>query len=353
MTIHEIETVAVQVPYESPVGPYAGRGRVTHGASAIIVRVETDDGSVGWGEGHGTLEQAPIDVLKGRDALDIATASRAMADAGISAAVASGVEMALWDLFGRKAGVGVCRLLGGTTRTEVDFCGCMGLKEPEESAETARAYVDRWGFRFIKTKAGDNEDQDLAIAEALLSSVGKEAAIRPDANAGYDVETAGRLLSKLDAMGIPFYEDPCGAGEVEALARFRRETSIRILVNMGVSTPASVAPLLAREAADVLMPDTVTAGGLLGVVRVAAAASGWDVPCLMHCSHDLGLKTAAICHIAAAVQNFSGPNDTCYHGLTDDIITKPLTFSGGAIHLPDGPGLGVDVDEAKLAKYAV
>ena len=73
----------------------------------------------------------------------------------------------------------------------------------------------------------------------------------------------------------------------------------------------------------------------------------------MHCAHDLGLKTAAITQIAAATPNFSGPSDTCYHGLVDDVLTEQLVFEGGSIAVPDGPGLGVVVDEEKLVRYAV
>jgi len=353
LIIRRVETVAVEIPYEAPVGPYAGRGRSTSGARALITRVETSDGSIGWGEGHGEFTADPQDVLEGRQAADIGPAVEVMRAAGISAGALSGVEMALWDLLGKKAGVGVCRLLGGVVRSEIDFCGCMGIKAPEESSQTAQEYIDRWGFRFIKTKAGEDPEQDIAIAEALMSAVGTRAAVRPDANAGYDVATAEWVLSKLDEMGVPFYEDPCAPDEVEALARFRKGTGIRILVNMGVSSPASVVQLLVNGAADYLMPDTVSAGGILGVVQVAAAASAFDVHCLMHCSHDLGLKTAAVLHVAAATPTFSGPNDTCYHGLTDDILTRPFQISEGRISLPDGPGLGVEVDSAKLDRYAI
>ena len=101
-----------------------------------------------------------------------------------------------------------------------------------------------------------------------------------------------------------------------------------------------------------LMPDTPAAGGVLPVKKVATVAEAYGVPCLMHCSHDLGLKTAAITHIAAATPNFSGPNDTCYHGLTDDVLTEPLQFENGRIRVPLGPGLGVEVDEVKIEQYS-
>ena len=87
------------------------------------------------------------------------------------------------------------------------------------------------------------------------------------------------------------------------------------------------------------------------LIKIAAIAEVWGVPCLMHCSHDLGLKTAAVTHMAASTPNFSGPSDTCYHGLADDILTEQLTFEHGKIRVPEAPGLGVEVDESKVEKY--
>jgi L-alanine-DL-glutamate epimerase-like enolase superfamily enzyme len=276
-----------------------------------------------------------------------------MEEAGMGRGPISGIEMALWDALGKYAGLPVCRLLGGIVRAEVDFCACMGLKEPTESAATAREYVKRWGFRFIKTKAGSDADEDLQIAEAIQQAVGDQVALRPDANNGYTPEQAEPLLRKLKTLGVRYFEDPCASEHVEALVRFRKEIGMGILVNMGVETADSVLPLLAKGAADFLMPDTPAAGGVIRVKKIAAVAEAYGVPCLMHCSHDLGLKTAMITHIAASTPNFSGPNDTCYHGLTDDVLAEPLSFVGGRIRVPLGPGLGVEVDEAKLARYQI
>ena len=212
--------------------------------------------------------------------------------------------------------------------------------------------MDRWGFRFLKTKAGDDPQQDLRIAEAIQAAVGDEAILRPDANNGYSPEDAEVTLRKMKDIGIRYFEDPCSSEYLDALIRFRAEIGMGILVNMGVVTADTVVNLLANEGADILMPDTPAAGGMLRVKKVATVAEAYDVPCLMHCSHDLGLKTAAITHIAAATPNFSGPNDTCYHGLTDDVLAEPLQFENGRIRVPLGPGLGVEVDEAKIEQYS-
>ncbi|MBI1930679.1 mandelate racemase/muconate lactonizing enzyme family protein [Candidatus Poribacteria bacterium] len=355
MKIKKITGTRVMIPYAPPVGPYVGRGggRGTLGGSALIVKVETDSGLVGWGEGTGGFEKEPTAILAGHHAANIEGALTLMEQAGIGRGPMSGIEMALWDVIGKGAGLPVCQLMGGVVREAVDFCACMGLKEPSESAATAREYIDRWGFRYLKTKAGDDVDQDLGIAEAIQKEIGDEAILRPDANCGYTPEVAEPMLRKLKELGVRYYEDPCSSQHLEALVRFRKEIGMGILVNMGVGTSDTVPALLVAGAADALMPDTPAAGGLLRVKKVAAIAEAYNVPCLMHCSHDLGLKTAAITHIAASTPNFSGPSDTCYHGLTDDVLVEPLRFENGQIRVPLGPGLGVEVDEAKVERYQV
>lgn len=367
MKIKQITATPVSIPYAAPVGPYIGRRAVgssgTLGGSGLIVKLETDGGIVGWGEGLGELDRDPNPLLAGRHIGDIEAALAVMEEAGMARGPMSGIEMALWDALGKLAGLPVCRLMGGVVREEVDFCACMGLKEPTESAATARTYAEKWGFRFIKTKAGSDPEEDMAIAAAIQAAVGDRVVLRPDANNGYSPEQAEPLLRELRALGVQYFEDPCttdAAAEdtpevlienAAALARIRRETGMGVLVNMGVETADTVLPLLAAGAVDYLMPDTPAAGGVIRIKKLAAVAEAFGVPCLMHCSHDLGLKTAMITHIAASTPNFSGPNDTCYHGLIDDVLVEPLTFTNGRIRVPLGPGLGVEVDESKLERY--
>ncbi len=355
MKIRALKSWTVHIPYAPPVGPYVGRGGGggTLGGTALIVRVDSDDGLTGWGEGTARLEPAAVSSLSGRRADDVEGALAALQAAGVGPGPASGVEMALWDLLGRRAGLPLCSLLGGRLREEAEFTACMGLKEPSESAATAREYVERWGFTSLKTKAGDDPDLDLRIAEAVVREIDGEAELRPDANSGYGPERAFELMQKMKSVGVNRFEDPCAGEHAEVLVRCRREAGMEILVNQGVTGPESAVPLLTSGAGDYLMPDTPAAGGVLPVQKVARVAEGFGVPCLMHCSHDLGLKTVAITHLAASTPNFSGPSDTCYHGLVDDVLAEPLVFRGGRIAVPDRPGLGVEVDEDKLERYSI
>ena len=355
MLISRIVTTRVHVPYQAPVGPYIGRGGgpASLGGYGLIVRIESEDGLVGWGEGLGEFATNPEAVLKGRRVGDIEGACIALEAVGVGPGPLSGVEMALWDLVGKRAGLPLCEVWGGRLREEAEFTACMGLKKPADSAATAREYHERWGFHYIKTKAGDNTEQDLAIAAAVQKEIGDQICFRPDANAGYEPDDALEQMRKMKDIGVEHFEDPCAREHLGHLHRIRTEFGVEVLINMGIGKSDSVADVLVAEAADYLMPDTPASGSLSRVRQVTSVAEGFGVPCLMHCAHDLGLKTAAITHVAAATPNFSGPSDTCYHGLVDDILAEQLVLRGGKIKVPDGPGLGVEVDEAKIEKYCM
>ena len=102
-----------------------------------------------------------------------------------------------------------------------------------------------------------------------------------------------------------------------------------------------------------ILPDTYQCGGILGVKKVATLAEAAGVPCVFHCAHDLGLKTAAMLHVVASAPNFPLANDCTYYGLTDDIISPLFQIEAGRLKVPEAPGLGVQVDEAKVKKYSI
>lgn len=329
-----------------------GRTGATNGAGSMIVKVQSDEGIVGWGETVGSFSTDPNTLLKGVHPADIEKAIAIMKEGGIGAGARSGVEMALWDIIGKMAGLPICRMLGGVYREEVELCACMGLMLPEKSAETAQMYIEKWGFTTIKTKAGREPNEDLRIAQAIKKAVGDRAVLRPDANAGYSPQIAEPLLRAVNEVGVQYFEDPCPYENLKEMAQMRQEFGIPIAINMGIGEPATVLPVAQTKAAEVVMPDTPSAGGILPVKKVAATADAVNLKCVMHCSHDIGIKTAAVAQIAACTPNFALANDTTYHGLVDDILTQPFVIKNGKIRVPMKPGLGVEVDEEKLRKYA-
>jgi L-alanine-DL-glutamate epimerase-like enolase superfamily enzyme len=358
MKITQLHALLVRIPQKPPIAPYQSRYRASSEKEALLVRLETDTGLVGWGEtpvdwiGH-SFTGAPEDQLRrqavGRDPFDL---EAWYAENTLGGHLASGVEMAMWDLIGHAVGQPLYKLLGGALRKRIELAACMGIRPYEEAKVIARGYLEQ-GFTTLKTKAGRRAEEDLDMVRGIRDGVGEKLKLRIDPNQGYAPEVAFPLARDLEKYHLEYFEQPMPQGLIADAARLRRRTTTPIALNESVTTPEVVLQILQLHAADVVLPDTYQCFGILGVKKVAALAEAAGVPCVFHCAHDLGLKTAAMLHVVASSPGFTLANDCTYYGLEDDIITPLHRIDRGHMDVPEGPGLGVVVDEKKVAKYRV
>jgi L-alanine-DL-glutamate epimerase-like enolase superfamily enzyme len=358
MKIKQLNAFLVRIPQKAPIAPYQSRYRATSEKEAVIIRVETDTGLVGWGETpldwlNKSFEGAPEDLLRrqvlGRDPFAL---EEWYAENRLGSHLASGVEMAFWDVIGQATRQPLYNLLGGAVREKIELAACMGIRPYDEAKAIARQYVDM-GFTTLKTKAGRRAEEDLEMVRGIRDGVGDKLKLRIDPNRGYAPEVAFPLARDLEKYHLEYFEQPMPLGLIADAARLRRFTRTPIALNESVTTPEIVLQILQLHAADVLLPDTYQCAGILGVKKVAALAEAAGIPCVFHCAHDLGLKTAAMLHVVASSPGFTLANDCTYYGLVDDIITPLHRIERGFMEVPEGPGLGVTVDEKKLAKYRV
>jgi L-alanine-DL-glutamate epimerase-like enolase superfamily enzyme len=358
MKIQQVNAFLMRVPQKPPIAPYQSRYRATSEKEALIIRVETDGGLVGWGETpldwlNKSFVGAPEDLLRGqvlgRDPFDL---EAWYAENRLGGYLASGVEMAFWDVIGQATRQPLYKLLGGPVRKKIELAACMGIRPYEEAKAIARQYVDM-GFGTLKTKAGRRAEEDLEMVRGIRDGVGDKLKLRIDPNQGYSPEVAFPLARDLEKYDLEYFEQPMPQGLIADAARLRRSTRTPIALNESVTTPEVVLQILQLHAADVILPDTYQCAGVLGVKKVAALAEAAGVTCVFHCAHDLGLKTAAMLHVVASSPGFTLANDCTYYGLVDDVITPLHRIERGFMDVPDGPGLGVHVDEKKLAKYRV
>lgn len=336
MKITDIQTFAVELPQAYPIAPYQSRYRAASSTGAVLFRIETDAGVVGWGETPQRYLGEPLtsgeadkirEQLLGRDPMAI---EWLYADAGLDGGyVQSGVEMAMWDIAGKVCGQPLYQLFGGLYRERVELAACMGIRPPEQAAEIARLYVDM-GFTTLKTKAGRDPEEDLGFVRAIRDAVGDQLKLRIDPNTGYSPEQCLQLAKDLEPYGLEYFEQPMPADLIEQSAQIRRETSTPLALNESVTSMAQVRRILDGNAAAVLLPDTYQCGGLWACKLIADVAQSACVPVVMHCAHDLGLKTAAMLHLVASTPNFSLANDCTYYGLKDDILADPFKSSVGA-----------------------
>jgi L-alanine-DL-glutamate epimerase-like enolase superfamily enzyme len=357
--ITSVQSWLVEIAQKPPIAPYQNRYKAGTSKESLIIRIETDDGIVGWGEApqrwiegrafDGTEGRLAQEKLRGWDPFEV---ERLYLEGGIDDVyLQSAVEMAFWDLQGRATRLPLYQLLGGAVRSkDIELAACMGIQPYHQAGEIARLYV-QMGFSTLKTKAGRDAEEDLAMVRGVRDAVGDRLKLRIDANMGYSPQEAFNLARDLEPFALEYFEQPMPMYELEAAAEIRTRTTTPVGLNESVTTLDMTMEIIGMGAADVLLPDTYQCGGILAVKKVAALAEGAGIPCVMHCAHDLGPKTAAMLHVVASTPVFTLANDCTYYGLCDDIITAPFAIERGRMCVPEGYGLGVDVDPAKLERY--
>lgn len=358
-TIQGVETFFVEVPQKPPIAPYHSRYRGQSSTKSILVRLEADGGLVGWGETPqvylgtqltGREAEVLRPVLIGRDPTAVMAVYEDLAFETVH--IQSAVEMAMWDLTGKAYGLPLYRLLGGPCRKQIELAACMGIQPYDRAGEIARLYVEM-GFTTLKTKAGRAPEEDLAMVRGVRDAVGDRLELRIDPNTGYAPDVCEQLARDLEPYRLQYFEQPMPADLIDDSARIRKLTTTPLALNESVTTMERVREILAKDAAAFLLPDTYQCGGVWATKLVADVAASANVPCIVHCAHDLGPKTAAMLHLAASTPNFSMANDCTYYGLVDDVITAPFQIDRGKLPVPEGPGLGIEVDLDKVRKYQV
>lgn len=356
MRVTAVEVTIVEVPQTAPLAPYRSHLRASSTTQSGIVRIETDEGLVGWGEHNvnflpnlsgGRQTAAAREWLVGRDPLNLSAFHR---DCPLETRLKSGIELALWDLRGKASGVPVAELLGGVIRPRVELAACMGIQSYERAGELARWYVEQ-GFTTLKTKAGADLREDLEMARGVRDAVGDRLKLRIDPNRAYSPAQARELCRGLEAYRLEYLEQPIPAEPLSDATELRCATEVPIALNESVIDPASVFAILRADAAAFILPDTHIAGGIWPCVQIGHLCEAAGLPCIMHCGHDLGPKTAAMLHVAASQPAYGLANDSTYYGLVDDVTCEPFRIERGTIAVPTAPGLGADVDPDKLARY--
>lgn len=358
MKITKVDVTIVEVPQNPPIKPYRSQYRTSSTTQSAIVRLETEDGVVGWGEHNVNFlpdlsarrqQQQAEAWLIGRDALNIEQYHR---ECPLEMRLRSGIEMAMWDIMGKVMNQPLAVLLGGILRPEVELAACMGIQSYERAGEIASMYVEQ-GFSTLKTKAGANADEDVEMVRGIRDAVGNRLKVRIDPNTAYSPQEAAELAKRLEEYELEYLEQPILAEPLSDATWLRQQTKTPIALNESVTDSQSAWEILHVDAAEFLLPDTPQAGGILPCVKVGHVCEAAGVPCIMHCGHDLGPKTAAMVHVAASGASYSLANDCTYYGLVEDVTMEPLQIVNGKIAVPQKPGLGIECDPEKLKKYAM
>jgi glucarate dehydratase len=358
-----------------------------------ILQVHTDEGLTGLGETYGDLAilTALRDVaprLAGLDPFDLNGLERIIREtlgsaAGLAthglvgeasdektlATVLSAFEVACWDLQGKALGRPVVELLGGKVRDRVPYSGYLFFKpathtpdpgypadvwgeamDAEGIVAQARRMVGSHGFKSLKLKGGVLPPQDEADVILALRDAFPDHPLRLDPNAGWTVATSIAVGKKLEGV-LEYLEDPTAG--IDGMAEVAPAVSMPLATNMCVTAFSHLPPAVRADAVQVVLSDHHFWGGLRRSRELAAICRTWGIGLSMHSNSHLGISLAAMTHLAGATPELTYDCDTHYPYLVEDVVQAGvLEFVDGAIAVPDGPGLGVQLDLDSLGRLA-
>jgi muconate cycloisomerase len=366
--VETVRTTLVDLPLRRP---HQFRDSTMDVQAVLLVRVATGDGVVGVGEGvvpggpwwggesvetmQVVVDRYLAPLVVGADLARL-PALRERMDRLVAANpfAKCALETAMWDAWARTLGLPLHALLGGRCHDSLPVTWAIGAADPDAVVSEAMEKVESGGHASIKLKMGALEPAaDTARVEKIAASLAQVTSVRVDLNGAWDELTATRLLPRLEEAGIDLVEQPTSAWDVDALARLCALLRIPVMADESLRTDHDALTLAARRAADVFSLKIGKSGGYLATRRIAAVAQAAGIACHGGTGIESSLGTLAGAHLLATLPAVTYGSELFGPLLmTDGLLAEPLDYRDGALHLPDGPGLGIDLDEDRVARYA-
>ena len=367
LTITDIKAYPISFPIPPERRVALGIGTAIK-RDAVVVKVSTRGGLTGWGEAHhGRAHTAVAKLIDttlrqlalGYDADDVNGAWERMyrfqlASHGMGAGAClaiSGIDMALWDIRGKAAGVPLYRLLGGARKGVPAYAGgvSLGYQPPEELVGEARASLEK-GYKAVKLRVGDAPARDLERMRAVREAFGPSLEILTDANIGYSLDDVRRVMPAMDELGIGWLEEPFPAHDTRSYREARRFGRTPLAAGENHYTRFEFNRVIEDGAITVLQPDLSKCGGITEALRIAAMASAYKLRIHPHSSMT-GLNHAATIHFLAAIDNggwFEGDVSRS-NKFRDELVANPGEIDrDGQVWPLEAPGLGLEVNEKFL-----
>jgi D-galactarolactone cycloisomerase len=375
MKITSVRTHILEAPLSQPFA-YSRAWYDTR--TAMLVEIETDTGLTGWGECYGPARITAAVVnsvaawLIGEDPLRtdflwrmIYARLRDHGQKGVVIEGLSGIDIALWDIKGKHFGVPVYQLLGGALRNEVQAYAT-GLYRRKSGdplrylAEEAAGYVAD-GFKAVKLKVGFGVEEDAAVTRAVREAIGPGVALMVDANHAYDATAAIRFGRMIEPYDIGWFEEPVPPEDVAGYRAVKAALSIPVAGGECEFTRFGFRELLVSRAIDIIQPDTCAAGGLSECKKIADMAEAFGVRYNPHV-WGTGIAIAASLQLLAVLPAHTPTSllpiepmlefDRTEHPIRQAVLMQPIEHTNGIVRVPEGPGLGIEVNREALANFA-
>ncbi|MDE0209640.1 MAG: mandelate racemase/muconate lactonizing enzyme family protein [Boseongicola sp.] len=358
--------------------------------TAHLVEVETDEGVSGWGEcfgpgavalaNKGIVEDVIRPMVMGSDPLDrdaiwhrVYNLLRDHGQKGMPLQALSGVDIALWDISGKVAGLPLHKLIGGAHRKNVPVYGYGMMLRPEPASELAARFRDEAaaireaGFVAAKMKVGLGPKNDIRLAEAVREGVGPDFRFMVDANHCYTTSDAFHVGHALEELGAYWFEEPVAPEDLDGYRELRAGLKVNIAGGEAEFNRWGWRAILENRCLDIAQPEACALGGVSEYLRVLALCHAHHTPVVNHVWGS-AIAVAANLHLLAAMPTMPGglnpwepmlEFDTTENVFRDGLLVEPLDVqgqvrrNGGRVAIPSGPGLGVMPDQAFIKKYKI
>ena len=346
---------------------------------ACLVEVITDDGIIGWGECYGLarpiqtiIEEEFKKFLIGEDPRDIDkhweflyNRYRDYGQKGLIIEAISGIDIALWDIFGKSVGLPVYKLLGGAIRQEVQAYATglyqQKVDDPISMLQKEAEQYLKAGFKAVKMKVGFGIEKDFQYVKAVRECIGPDVKLMIDANHAYDAVEAIKIGHMVEDLNIFFFEEPVPPEDINGYIECKKALIIPIAGGECEFTRFGFRHILEKRAIDIIQPETCSAGGLSECKKIAVMANAFGVRCNPHC-WGTGTALAATLHLLAVLpynplsMNPVSPMlefDQTEHPFRLELLEEPIFQNNGYVKVPQGPGLGIEINRNALEKYEV
>jgi L-alanine-DL-glutamate epimerase-like enolase superfamily enzyme len=370
LRIKDVRAFATSYPIPPGQSVTLGVGRAVK-RDAVVVKVTTEGGLVGYGESHHGRAHTSIaqlvnttlrTLVVGMNAADVVGVwnkiyAKQLASHGMGAGCAmamSGIDMALWDIRAKAVGWPLYRLLGGAQKPIPAYAGgvSLGYQEPAALVDEARPHIEA-GYKAIKLRVGDTPALDLSRIAAIRKAFGDDIDILVDANTAYSVKDARAVMPGMDELGVGWLEEPFPPHDHRSYALAKEFGRVPLASGENHFTRFEFNRVIEDGAITILQPDLSKTGGITELVRIAAMASAYKLPINPHTCMT-GLNMAATIHVLAAIDNggyFEG--DVSRNNLfRDELTSSPYTVDrNGNVRPLEAPGIGIEVNEDFLASH--
>jgi D-galactarolactone cycloisomerase len=372
MRIADVKAYPISVPIPPERSNRVGIGRMVK-RDAVIVKVTTDDGIVGYGESHHARNPGAVanlvnttmrDLVLGMDATDTVAVWSKVYRAQIgshgmgagSVIALSGVDMALWDARGKAVGWPLYKLLGGSARPIPAYAGgggSLGFNTPEATVDEVGGFV-AMGYRAVKLRLGQGRREDVSRLETVRKAF-PDLAILTDANTAYSLDDTRHVMPALDALDVAWLEEPFPQHDMRSYKIASGFGKTPLALGENTYTRFEFVPHVEAGHVQILQPDVGKCGGVTEIMRIAALAAAYKIPIHPH-GGVTGLDLVAGIHVLSAIENGGYfESSEGYNPLRNGPFVGDAYSIGadGCVRAPDRPGIGLEIDEDFIEKHPV